>query len=194
MAFGSMNTDLWRWADPDGQQRKVRFDELRAALAAGVIAPNTPVWRSGWAAWQPAHEVPELTSASVGGANGVVLNIPPPPLAMLAVQQEYEAAAGALAPAAPKAPAEDEPPPPPRYVPVPTKTPSIHPSSGQLKTQIGGSAHVPVAPGSSPGGVPAAAGSWPTLAPSTSARVPPCTCPPANPTASPTSPNRSPSW
>ena len=94
-----MSNDLWRWADPDGQQRKVRLDELRAALAGGLIAPNTPVWRSGWRNWQPAHEVPELTSASLGGANGVVLNIPPPPLAMVAVQQEYEASAGSIAPA-----------------------------------------------------------------------------------------------
>ena len=88
-----MLDEVWRWVDPDGQQRKVRLDELRAALAGGHIAPNTPVWKSGWAGWQPAHDVPELTSASVGGFNGVVLNIPPPPLSMVAVQQEYEAEA-----------------------------------------------------------------------------------------------------
>ena len=56
-----MSSELeWRWADPQGQQRLVRIDELRAALAGGVIAPNTPVWRSGWGAWKPAYEVPEL--------------------------------------------------------------------------------------------------------------------------------------
>jgi GYF domain 2 len=167
-----MSNDLWRWADPNGQQRKVRLDELRAALAEGHIAPNTPVWRSGWHAWQPAHEVPELSSASLGGANGVVLNIPPPPLAMVAVQQEYEASSGGIAPK----PSEEEPPPPPAYVPAPTKSSSIHPSSvhpssGHLKTQLGGSAYVPVAsspgpsaPGSSPGSsspVPVATGSAP---------------------------------
>ncbi len=155
-----MSNDLWRWADPDGLQRKVRLDELRAALAGGLIAPNTPVWRSGWQNWQPAHEVPELTSASLGGANGVVLNIPPPPLAMVAVQQEYEAAAGSIAPAAARPQADAEPPPPPPYVPVPAKSPSIHPSSGQLKTQIGGSAFLPVPSGPSPA-VPAAPGSSP---------------------------------
>lgn len=175
-----MSNDLWRWADPDGQQRKVRLDELRAALAGGLIAPNTPVWRSGWRAWQPAHDVPELTSASLGAANGVVLNIPPPPLAMVAVQQEYEAAAGSLAPAPGAPQVEEEPPPPPAYVPIPAKSPSIHPSSGQLKTQIGGSAHVPAAPsavppsaGSSP--APVAPGSGPRLGPSlpTTIGVPP---------------------
>ena len=82
--------DHWRWADPGGQQRRVRTDELRAALSAGLIAPNTPVWRSGWTEWQPAHDVPELTSSALSAANGVVQNIPPPPLAMLAAQREYE--------------------------------------------------------------------------------------------------------
>lgn len=175
-----MSNDLWRWADPNGQQRKVRLDELRAALAGGLIAPNTPVWRAGWAGWQPAHEVPELTSASLGGANGVVLNIPPPPLEMIAVQQEYEASAGP----APSAAGEVEPPPPPAYVPIPAKAPSIHPSSNHLKTQVGGSAHVPAAPaiptGLAPsGGVasvpPPAPASAPRLGPSlpTAIGIPP---------------------
>ena len=88
-----MSNDLWRWADPDGQQRRVRLDELRAALAGGLIAPNTPVWRRGWAVWQSAHEVPELTSSALSAANGVVPNIPPPPLAMLAHQHAFESTA-----------------------------------------------------------------------------------------------------
>jgi len=111
----------------------VRLDELRAALAGGVIAPNTPVWKSGWAAWQPAHEVPELTTSALSAANGVVPNIPPPPLAMIAVQQEYEAkGGGSFRP--PAVSVGDEPPPPPKYVPLPVKPTSI----------------VPPAPGSSP--------------------------------------------
>jgi hypothetical protein len=143
MAVGSMSNDLWRWADPDGQQRKVRLEELRAALAEGRIASNAPVWRSGWGKWQPAHEVPELTSASSGAANGVVLNIPPPPLAMVAVQTQYEKSSESMAPvpSSVKLPvADEEPPPPPPYIPVQRK------SLGQqapLKTQLGGSAHVP---------------------------------------------------
>ena len=81
---------MWRWADPQGAQRRVRLDELRAALAGGVIAPNTPVWKPGWSEWQPAHEVPELASTSIASSNGVVMNIPPPPLAVVAVQKEFE--------------------------------------------------------------------------------------------------------
>ena len=130
-----MSNDLWRWADPDGQQRRVRLDELRAALAGGLIAPNTPVWRSGWRVWQSAHEVPELTSSALSAANGVVPNIPPPPLAMVAVQHEFEAkSGGSFAPPPPTA-TNDEPPPPPHYVPLPTKPNSIPPgapSSGRL--------------------------------------------------------------
>lgn len=137
-----MSNDLWRWADPNGQQRTVRLDELRAALAEGVIAPNTPVWRAGWNAWQPAHDVPELTSASVGGANGVVLNIPPPPLAMVAVQHRYEATSNSILPSPasvrPAPGAEAEPPLPPAYVPLPARAPtSIHPSSGRLSAAPG---------------------------------------------------------
>src|SRR3954471_5056345 len=95
MALRSMSNDLWRWADPDGQQRRVRLDELRAALAGGHIAPNTPVWRSGWRAWQAAHEVPGVPAGAVSAANGVVPNIPPPRLAMVAMQHEFEAKQGA---------------------------------------------------------------------------------------------------
>jgi hypothetical protein len=177
-----MSNDLWRWADPSGQQRQVRLEELRAALAEGHIAPNTPVWRSGWQNWKPAHEVPELSSASVGGANGVVLNIPPPPLAMLAVQQEYEQKVSAIAPGlAPVAKKEAEPPPPPPYVPMPAKAGSTKPPPHNLKTQIGGSAHVPIAPVSpaaaapSPPAVPVSPGSAPPLGSSlpTTIGVPP---------------------
>jgi hypothetical protein len=176
-----MSNDLWRWADPSGQQRKVRLEELRAALAEGHIAPNTPVWRSGWQSWKPAHDVPELSSASVGGANGVVLNIPPPPLAMLAIQQEYEQKASAIAPGlTPRAEKEPEPPPPPPYVPMPAKAGSMNPPPEKRKTQIGGSAHMPIAPSpaaaapSSPP-VPASPGSAPSLGSSlpTTIGVPP---------------------
>ena len=131
-----MGNDLWRWADPDGQQRRVRLDELRAALAGGHIAPNTPVWRAGWVGWQSAHEVPELQSSALAAANGVVPNIPPPPLAMVAVQHAFEATADG--PFSQRPPSMvDEPPPPPTYVPVavkPTSLPPPHSSSGRLPT------------------------------------------------------------
>ena len=136
-----MSNELWRWADPDGQQRRVRLDELRAALAGGHIAPNTPVWRSGWKGWQSAHEVPELQSSALSAANGVVPNIPPPPLAMVAMQHEFEAnASGTFSqPPPPPTTGGDEPPPPPHYVPVAVKPNSIPPpgpSSGRLPSTL----------------------------------------------------------
>ena len=140
MALRSMSNDLWRWADPDGQQRRVRLDELRAALAGGLIAPNTPVWRSGWSVWQSAHEVPELTSSALSAANGVVPNIPPPPLAMLAHQHEFESKAGAGSfspPAEPEDDGGDEPPPPPQYVPLPVKANSIPPAAPSSGRSLG---------------------------------------------------------
>lgn len=112
-----MANDLWRWADPNGQQRTVRLDELRSSLASGLIAPNTPVWKPGWSGWQSAHEVPELTGSALAAANGVTLNIPPPPLAMVAVQKDYERNASPSF--APQPLASEEPPPPPTYVPAP---------------------------------------------------------------------------
>ena len=145
-----MSNDLWRWADPDGQQRRVRLDELRAALAGGLIAPNTPVWRSGWSVWQSAHEVPELTSSALSAANGVVPNIPPPPLAMLAHQHEFESKStgGSFAPPPPDEGGTDEPPPPPHYVPVPVKPNSIPPAAPSSGRSLGASA--PAATGSNP--------------------------------------------
>lgn len=106
----------WRWADPNGQQRLIRTDELLAALANGVIPPNAPVWKQGWDTWKPANETPELMSSALSAENGVVPNIPPPPLFVVAAQTAYEGApisqpdVGA------------GPPPPPRYVPSQTGT------------------------------------------------------------------------
>ncbi|MFO0734260.1 MAG: DUF4339 domain-containing protein [Labilithrix sp.] len=175
-----MSNDVWRWADPEGQQRRVRLDELRAALAGGHIAANTPVWRPGWPNWQSAHEVPELTSASLGGAHGVVLNIPPPPLAMVAVQQSYEKQSESMAPAPPSmAPAgpEPEPPvPPPRYVPVASKMPSMHPASSSssvnIATQIGGSSGMVLAAPPVPNFAPPASTRAPSVAPPVPPNIP----------------------
>ncbi len=147
-----MSSDLWRWADPNGQQRIVRLDELRAALAGGHVAPNAPVWRSGWVAWQSANEVPELQSSALSAANGVVPNIPPPPLAMVAVQQAFEATgeeAFALGAPADHRQGDDAPPPPPppNYVPDPVKPspPTVPPSSRRGANAPGGE-HTPRPP------------------------------------------------
>ena len=114
----------WRWADPSGQQRLVRTDELRAALASGVLAPNTPVWRQGWKEWRPATEVPELTTSALAAANGVVPNIPPPPMNVVAAQHAFEGE-----PDAKVDKSKSEPPPPPAYVPA-----AMRPQSGLLHT------------------------------------------------------------
>ena len=73
----------WRWADPYGQQRSIRTDELRAGLSTGVIPPNAPVWQKGWTEWKPAYEVGERSSSSLSAARGSVPAIPPPPLYQL---------------------------------------------------------------------------------------------------------------
>ena len=135
-----MSNDIWRWADPDGQQRRVHLDELRAALAGGTIPPNAPVWRPGFTAWVPAHEIPELTTSALSAANGVVPNIPPPPLAVVAVQHQFEAQSGAT-----EASSSEEPPPPPAYVPTPVKPSLIPlaPSSSRLPPSPPSSGRLP---------------------------------------------------
>jgi hypothetical protein len=132
------NQTEWRWADPAGQQRLVREDELRAALRAGVIPANAPVWTRGWSNWKPAHEVPELTG-KIESTNGAG-DVPPPPAFIVAAQNAFE---GKPAPV-PKGPAE--PPPPPRYVPA---APSTQP---QIPQALGSDTKVdaPVAPIASP--------------------------------------------
>ena len=121
----------WRWADPVGQQRLVREDELRASLAGGLIPPNAPVWREGWKDWQPAYAVPELTTSALAAANGVVLNIPPPPLGVLGAQKDMEKEGARLGIGPSRASKHPEPPPPPpRYVPAPTHAPPSAPGSG----------------------------------------------------------------
>jgi len=165
----------WRWADPTGQQRAVRTDELRAALAGGVIAPNTPVWRAGWTEWKPAYEVPELTSSALASANGIVPNIPPPPLFMVAVQHAFEDASPGEKPST-TSPGEapPEPPPPPSYVPAPVRP------SQMLPTTTRASSHPAIAAGEPPAAPPP-----PPALPTGSVKPPP---PPPAPSAKPPAP------
>jgi len=58
---------MWRWADEQGEQRLVTADELRTAIANGVLPSSTLVWRDGMAAWLPAASVPEFASAVASG-------------------------------------------------------------------------------------------------------------------------------
>jgi hypothetical protein len=136
--------DHWRWADPTGQQRRVRTDELRAALASGIIAPNAPVWKPGWKDWQPAHSVPELTTSALSAANGVIANIPPPPLAVVSVQADMERKS--VPPPPPVH--QTEPPPPPFYEPMMVKPAPPTPPSNPAQ-------HMPAPPPSAPASAPA---------------------------------------
>ncbi|MEO8980470.1 MAG: GYF domain-containing protein [Polyangiaceae bacterium] len=48
---------------PDGARLSGTEQELRAALAGGVLTAASFVWRKGWAEWQAVERVPELASA-----------------------------------------------------------------------------------------------------------------------------------
>jgi hypothetical protein len=54
---------MWRWADDQGEQRLVGAEELRTAIANGVLSPSTLVWREGMSAWVPALSVAEFADA-----------------------------------------------------------------------------------------------------------------------------------
>ncbi len=122
------NQTEWRWADPAGQQRLVREDELRAALANGVIPSNAPVWTRGWKDWKAAHDVPELTEEAP--AHGSPGSVPPPPNFIVAAQDAFEGKPAAT----PAGPAE--PPPPPRYVPLDAKTEPHIPAPTASDTKV----------------------------------------------------------
>ncbi len=124
------NQTEWRWADPAGQQRLVREEDLRKALEAGVIPANAPVWTRGFTGWKPAHDVPELTGKSQAPATPTNGDIPPPPMFIVAAQDAFE---GKPAPV-PAGPAE--PPPPPRYVPLAPQTQPQVPTAPSSDTKI----------------------------------------------------------
>lgn len=86
---------------------------MRAALADGVLAPNTPVWRRGWSDWKPANEVSELMPAGSPAAPGQQSDVPPPPPFVVAAQAAFEGASAG------EAPGPEEPPAPPKWVPAP---------------------------------------------------------------------------
>lgn len=57
------DTVEWRWVDVDGKQAVVRLEELSALIASESLPPFALVWRSGWASWLAAANVPELLKA-----------------------------------------------------------------------------------------------------------------------------------
>ncbi len=82
--------EKWRWADPQGVQRVMHSDELRAALGCGSLPPYILVWRPGMTEWQPAYLVAELATIAISAQQGVIPSVPPPPPAIVAVQAEFE--------------------------------------------------------------------------------------------------------
>jgi len=142
------NSDEWRWADPQGQQRTIRADELRAALASGVIPPNAPVWKPGFREWQAANTVAELMTSALAAENGVLLNVPPPPLAIVAVQHAYEEEGETHGAGA----SHEEPPSPPAYIPLPPKSaPEVaSPAPSPAPPVVAASAPAPAPPANVP--------------------------------------------
>ena len=53
----------YHWLMPDGARLSGTEQELRAALASGVLSAASLVWRKGWAEWQTVERVPELAGA-----------------------------------------------------------------------------------------------------------------------------------
>ncbi len=71
-------SDTWRWADDKGEQRLVDAEELRTAIANGVLSPSTLVWREGMTAWVPAISIAEFADVAPTGDQSVH---PKPPAA-----------------------------------------------------------------------------------------------------------------
>lgn len=68
---------MWRWADEQGEQRLVAAEELRSAIANGVLPATTLVWREGMDAWLPAASVPEFANTAPTGEEGRAAEKPP---------------------------------------------------------------------------------------------------------------------
>jgi hypothetical protein len=68
---------MWRWADEQGEQRLVSAEELRTAIASGVLPLSTLVWREGMDAWVAAASVPEFASAVASGNESRTADVSP---------------------------------------------------------------------------------------------------------------------
>jgi len=55
----------WYYGENGQQTGPVDDDGIRAALSAGLLNPNTMVWREGMLSWTPLLQVPELAGGSV---------------------------------------------------------------------------------------------------------------------------------
>ncbi len=68
MSTPTFDTEHWQYVDADGTVQRLDEWELVAALSSSELAPETYLWRSGWAEWLHAYEVQELRSALPPGA------------------------------------------------------------------------------------------------------------------------------
>jgi len=70
---GAANTPRWSLAIDGKTYGPYTDDALRTMVQNGQVAPTTPAWRPGAAAWAPVTEFPEL------GLGGPSMMPPPPP-------------------------------------------------------------------------------------------------------------------
>lgn len=64
---GSESSRCWFYKTDDRKSGPVDLETIGRLLADGSLAPETPVWREGLAAWTPAAEIPELSKAVMAG-------------------------------------------------------------------------------------------------------------------------------
>jgi len=64
---GSESSRGWFYKVDARKSGPVDLQAIGRLLAEGNLAPETPVWRDGLAAWTPAVEIPELAAAVLAG-------------------------------------------------------------------------------------------------------------------------------
>jgi len=69
---GSSSSRCWFYKTDDRKSGPVDLEAIGRLLADGSLAPETPVWREGLAAWTPAVEIPELSAAVLAGRSATI--------------------------------------------------------------------------------------------------------------------------
>lgn len=75
--MAAVRAESWYYAAGQRPTGPVSEDQLRAAVAAGIVRPDTLVCNAAWSEWRPAREVPGLFA--IAGAAPPVATPPPPP-------------------------------------------------------------------------------------------------------------------
>ncbi|HVU03569.1 MAG TPA: hypothetical protein VHE30_17540 [Polyangiaceae bacterium] len=110
----------WRWADVDGTESTLRFEQLAEAISTQALPRFVLVWRTGWTDWFSADRVADLASA-VGTVHSSPLTAvritegatrpPPPPVDRY--QKLAPGHVGTLLRSKQRGPLSTVPPPPP---------------------------------------------------------------------------------